>query len=190
MRALCTALLALPALTALVSCTAPVAPTAAPAAPVPAEPARAPRATVFLFISTDCPICNGYQPEIERLRARYAPLGIDFVGVYAEVPLARDEVDAHVRDFGIRYPVRIDADMSLRRRFRVTVVPEVVVAAGAAAEGAAVLYRGRIDDQWPERGSRRPTAQVHDLQDALDAIAGDRAPRVARTTPVGCVLGN
>ena len=45
------------------------------------------KAVVVLFISTDCPICNGYQPEIERLRARYAPLGIDFVGVYSSYKL-------------------------------------------------------------------------------------------------------
>jgi hypothetical protein len=174
------------ALVAPVSCAAPPA----TAVPVRTEPTRAPRATVLLFISTDCPICNGYQPEIERLRARFAPSGIDFAGIYAEVPVEQGEVDRHVRDFGIRYPVRIDSDLALRRRFHVTVVPEVVVVAGAAAEGAPVLYQGRIDDQWPERGSRRPSAQVHDLEDALDAIARGQPPRTARTRAVGCVLGD
>ena len=68
-------------------------PAVASAATMPpaAIPASSPRATVWLFISTDCPICNGYQPEIERLRMRFAPRGIEFVGVYAEVPLGRRE---------------------------------------------------------------------------------------------------
>ena len=132
-------------------------PAVASAATMPpaAIPASSPRATVWLFISTDCPICNGYQPEIERLRMRFAPRGIEFVGVYAEVPLGRSEMEAHVAKFGMRYPVRIDTDRAIQQRLGARMVPEVVVTAGApdsSGNPAAFLYRGRIDDQWPERG--------------------------------------
>ena len=154
-------------------------------------PASSPRATVWLFISTDCPICNGYQPEIERLRMRFAPRGIEFVGVYAEVPLERSEMEAHVAKYGIKYPVRIDTDRAIQRRLGARMVPEVVVTAGApgsAGNPEAFLYRGRIDDQWPERGSRRPSATVHDLERALEAIVAGQQPAVRITTPVGCVL--
>jgi len=168
-------------------------PAVASAAPMPpaAIPASSPRATVWLFISTDCPICNGYQPEIERLRMRFAPRGIEFVGVYAEVPLGRSEMEAHVAKFGMKYPVRIDTDRAIQQRLGARMVPEVVVTAGApdsSGNPAAFLYRGRIDDQWPERGSRRPSATVHDLERALEAIVAGRAPAVRTTTPIGCVL--
>lgn len=168
-------------------------PAAASAATMPpaAIPASSPRATVWLFISTDCPICNGYQPEIERLRMRFAPRGIEFVGVYAEVPLERSEMEAHVAKYGMRYPVRIDTDRAIQQRLGARMVPEVVVTAGApdsSGNPAAFLYRGRIDDQWPERGSRRPSATVHDLERALEAITAGQAPAVRTTTPVGCVL--
>jgi hypothetical protein len=146
---------------------------------------------VWLFISTDCPICNGYQPEIERLRMRFAPRGIEFVGVYAEVPLERSEMEAHVAKYDMKYPVRIDTDRAIQRRLGARMVPEVVVTAGApdsSGNPAAFLYRGRIDDQWPERGSRRPSATVHDLERALEAIVAGQAPAVRTTTPVGCVL--
>jgi hypothetical protein len=168
----------------------PAAPSAA-ATPPAAIPASSPRATVWLFISTDCPICNGYQPEIERLRMRFAPRGIEFVGVYAEVPLERSEMEAHVAKYGMKYPVRIDTDRAIQQRMGVRMVPEVVVTAGApesAGNTAAFLYRGRIDDQWPERGSRRPSATVHDLERALEAIVAGQQPAVRITTPVGCVL--
>lgn len=168
-------------------------PAAASAATMPpaAIPASSPRATVWLFISTDCPICNGYQPEIERLRMRFATSGIEFVGVYAEVPLERSEMEAHVAKYGMKYPVRIDADRTIQQRLGARMVPEVVVTAGApdsSGNPAAFLYRGRIDDQWPERGSRRPSATVHDLERALEAIVAGQAPAVRTTTPVGCVL--
>jgi len=159
--------------------------------PPAAIPASSPRATVWLFISTDCPICNGYQPEIERLRMRFAPRGIEFVGVYAEVPLGRSEMEAHMAKFGMKYPVRIDTDRAIQQRLGARMVPEVVVTAGApesAGNPAAFLYRGRIDDQWPERGSRRPSATVHDLERALEAIVAGQQPAVRTTTPVGCVL--
>ena len=168
-------------------------PAVASAATMPpaAIPASSPRATVWLFISTDCPICNGYQPEIERLRMRFAPRGIEFVGVYAEVPLGRSEMEAHMAKFGMKYPVRIDTDRAIQQRLGARMVPEVVVTAGApdsSGNPAAFLYRGRIDDQWPERGSRRPSATVHDLERALEAIVAGRAPAVRTTTPIGCVL--
>ncbi len=156
-----------------------------------AVPNTAPCATVWLFISTDCPICNNYQPELERLRARYTPLAVDFVGVYAEVPVSAGEVAEHIRQFAIAYPTMVDDDHAIRKRFGVRFVPEVVVTAGgrdATIDPLAFLYRGRIDDQYPERGSRRPSATTHDLNDALRDITQGRAPTVRVTTPVGCVL--
>jgi len=159
-----------------------------PAASIPNTP---PHATVWLFISTDCPICNNYQPEIERLRARYTPLGIEFIGVYAEVPVSAAEVADHIRQFAIAYPTVVDDDHAIRKRFGVRFVPEVIVTAGgrgATIDPLAFLYRGRIDDQYPERGSRRPSATTHDLNDALRDITQGRAPAARVTTPVGCVL--
>ena len=154
-------------------------------------PNASPRATVWLFISTDCPICNNYQPELERLRTRYTPLGVDFIGVYAEVPVSAGEVADHIRQFAIAYPTVVDEDHAIRKRFGVHFVPEVVVTAGgrdATIDPCAFLYRGRIDDQYPERGSRRPSATTHDLNDALRDITQGKAPAARVTTPVGCVL--
>lgn len=191
----------------LIGCSSPavpVAPIGTPSSPTPRPPTDTtsttpaasipnslPRATVWLFLSTDCPICNNYQPGLEQLRARYTPLGIEFIGVYAEVPVSMREVEDHVRQFAITYPTIVDDDRAIRNRFGVRFVPEVVVTAGgrdATIDPLAFLYRGRIDDQYPERGSRRPSATTHDLNDALRDITQGRAPAARVTTPVGCVL--
>src|SRR5436309_2841024 len=34
------------------------------------------KAAVFIFYLQDCPICNAYAPEIERIRTEYAPKDI------------------------------------------------------------------------------------------------------------------
>ena len=146
---------------------------------------------MWLFLSVDCPICNAYQPELEDLRRTWSPEGIEFVGVYAEVPVSDAEIRRHVDAYGIRYPVRIDADRSIQRHFGARTVPEVVVTAGgpdAVTDPGAYLYRGRIDDRWPERGSRRPSATTRDLADALSAICAGRPPATRDTVPVGCAL--
>ncbi len=125
------------------------------------------------------------------MRARYTPLGVDFIGVYAEVPVSAAEVADHIRQFAITYPTTVDDDHAIRNRFGVRFVPEVIVTAGgrgATVDPRAFLYRGRIDDQYPERGSRRPSATTHDLNDALRDITHGKAPAVRVTTPVGCVL--
>lgn len=148
------------------------------------------RVVVAIFMATDCPIGNAYQPEIERLRARFEPLGMTFIGVYAEVPLTDEEAREHVNAYGIRYATRIDADCALQRALGVRVVPEAVVLDEADSSGnRRVLYQGRIDDRWIERGARRASATKHDLEDALTSIAAGSEPRVIRTIAVGCTLG-
>ncbi len=105
--------------------------------------------------------------------------------------MSATEVGEHVRQFAITYPTIIDDDRAIRKRFGVRFVPEVIVTAGgrgATIDPLAFLYRGRIDDQYPERGSRRPSATTHDLNDALRDITQGRAPAARVTTPVGCVL--
>jgi hypothetical protein len=148
------------------------------------------RVVVAIFMATDCPIGNAYQPEIERLRAQFEPLGMTFVGVYAEVPLTDEEARAHANAYGIRYATRIDADCALQRALGVRIVPEAVVLDEADSRGnRRVLYQGRIDDRWIERGARRASATTHDLEDALTSIAAGSEPRVSRTIAVGCTLG-
>ena len=39
------------------------------------------RAVVLLFVSTDCPLSNGYVPELNRIERAYAPRGIAFYAV-------------------------------------------------------------------------------------------------------------
>src|SRR5688500_1042688 len=36
------------------------------------------RATVLLFIATDCPISNAYTPEVNRIVEAYGPRGVAF----------------------------------------------------------------------------------------------------------------
>jgi len=147
-------------------------------------------AAVVVVVGTDCPISNGCQPEIERLRARFAPRDIDFLQIYAELPITAEEVQTHVRMFGIRCATAIDRDRSVQRVLGAKTVPEAFVLSRAQDDGTrALLYRGRIDDRYPSRATQLPSARHHDLEVALTAVAEGKDPPIARTRAVGCVLG-
>ena len=51
----------------------------------------------------------------------------------------------------------------------------------------SLRYLGRIDDRFPELGTRREPAS-HDLRAAIDAVLAGRRPDPARTEVTGCVI--
>jgi hypothetical protein len=142
------------------------------------------RAAVLIFVAAECPICNAYAGEINRLSQAYAAKGIMFYLIDVDANLPAADAARHAHDFALAPPVLLDSKHLLVGKFAATTTPEVLVI-GRAGD---VFYRGRIDDVYIALGQRRFEAREHDLRDALDAlIAGKPAP-MARTTPVGCAI--
>src|ERR1700704_6562906 len=129
----------------------------------PLAPAPGVRATVFVFITTDCPIANRYAPEIQRLTAIFASQGVRFWLVYAtpHEPLA--SIRTHLRQFQYAIPALRDPDHALVRFTKVTVSPEAAV----VDPGGTLLYHGRIDDRWVNLGRDRSSPTHGDLAEAL-----------------------
>lgn len=142
------------------------------------------KATVWIFISHDCPICNAYAPELNRIVADYRSRGVAFNLVYCESGLAPDDLQAHARARGYSIALFCDPRQRLAKTFGIDVTPEIAL----VLPDGALAYRGRIDDHFGGPGIERPTTQTHDLRAALEAVLhGDRPP-VTRTAAVGCSL--
>lgn len=140
--------------------------------------------TVLVFVSSECPISNRYAPELKRIAAAHAASGVRFWLVY---PDARDDaakVRAHIQAFDYGMRALRDPEHALVKRAGARVTPEVAV----FGRGGEVAYRGRIDDRYVRFGDERPTAQVHDLEDALRAVLQGQAVQTAVTTAVGCAI--
>lgn len=161
-----------------------------PPKPAPPIPGAAPgEALVLLFGAVDCPIANGYAPELASLAARCRELGMRMVYVYPAGDVTIDEAKRHGREYALGMPVLLDPTHRLVDAVGATVTPEAaVVRIGAAADLVEVLYRGRIDDRYPARGTRRVVATTHELRDAIEAVASGRPVAVPRTTATGCVI--
>ena len=142
-------------------------------------------ANVLVFTSTDCPVSNGYAPEIQRICSAYAARGIRCILVFEDVGVTAAAVRAHLADF--RYgamPAALDDGGRLAERVGATITPEVAV----VDRRGAVRYRGRIDNQYAAIGRQRRTVTAHDLADAIDAVLAGRRVAVPETQAVGCVI--
>src|SRR5438552_15911318 len=85
------------------------------------------RAVVLFFTTTDCPVSNGYVPEMNRIRADYASRGVAFYAVQADTTISDAEVRKHAKEFGFTFPVLFDPKQELVRMSGATATPEAAV---------------------------------------------------------------
>jgi peroxiredoxin len=138
-------------------------------------------ASVLIFYWHDCPICNGYAPEINRLCEHYT--NFNFYIVQVDPDLTVKDAQRHAQDYDLHAPVLLDGHHTLVKLARATVAPEAVV----FGRNKNVLYRGRIDNLYANLASRRMEATEHDLRDALDAITAGK-PVLRQPPSVGCII--
>lgn len=152
------------------------------------HPLRAPatRFVLFLFTRTDCPISNRYAPEVRRLEERFEPLGVEFVLVYPDAEQPAAAIREHLASFEYSCRALRDPRHELVRLAGATVTPE----AALFDRNGALLYLGRIDDQFPDFGKQRLQAGSRDLENALVAVTTNEPVPVPRTEAVGCFIAD
>jgi AhpC/TSA family len=155
----------------------------------PLEASPGVRANVLVFLRTDCPIANRYAPEIERIRARFAPSGVKLWLVYLDAQEPPVRIRAHMAEYGLHATAIRDPGQHLVGRVGASATPEAAVFDYEAGV-ARLLYRGRLDDQYVAPGRRRPGPTRHDLVDAVEDTLAGRL-RALRTAPaVGCLISD
>src|SRR3954471_12918769 len=65
-------------------------------------------ATALVFYSSECPISNAYSPILNKIAEEFAAGRFKLVGVCVDPELSDAEVEAHARDFGLKFPVARD----------------------------------------------------------------------------------
>jgi peroxiredoxin len=149
-----------------------------------AEEWRAKKAVVLFFTMTDCPLANGYVPEMNRLRASYGSQGVAFYAVQADNTVSDAAVKKYAQEFGYNFPMLNDPRLTLARLTGAKVTPEVAV----LSSSGEVLYLGRIDNKVEDLTHPRYAATEPELRNALDAVLAGKAPKEARTRAVGCSI--
>lgn len=145
------------------------------------------RATAMIFMAVECPICNRYAPEIQRLATRFEAAGIDFWLVYPNADESPEVVRKHVEDYqltALSKRVIRDPQQVLVQRTGARVTPEVVV----YRPGGERVYRGRIDDRFPALGLDRREPTRRDLEQVLSAILDSKPIPTTGEPAVGCYI--
>jgi peroxiredoxin len=137
------------------------------------------KATVLMFIATQCPVSNDYNERMAALAKDYTGKGVAFVGINSNKQEAADEVADHAKKNGFSFPVLKDPDNVKADFFGARVTPEVYV----YDADWKLRYHGRIDD-------KRNVGEVasKDLATALDAMIAGKDVPVAETKAFGCTI--
>lgn len=140
---------------------------------------------VYVVTSHECPIANAYAPAVAGLAAdwRAASVDLDLWIIQADPDLGPTAARQHAADYALPDTVLLDPEHALIEALGATMTPEAIV-----RYRGEIVYRGRIDDQWHGLGARAQQAGVHDLRDAVAAVAAGETVAVPRTKVIGCLL--
>jgi hypothetical protein len=142
-------------------------------------------ANVLIFVSSDCPVSNGYAPEVQRICRAYRAKGVACSLVYEDMSISQARVRAHLDEFDYKdMAAVIDGDRAIAKQARAIVTPQAVV----VGPDGGVKYRGRINNQYVALGKPRRVVTQHDLRDALDAVISGKAVAHPETEAVGCFI--
>jgi len=142
------------------------------------------KATVLFFVGTECPVSNGYVPEMNRIAEAYAGQGIACYAVYAGADVTAAAAGKHAKEFAIALPAVIDPKCELADAVGATTTIEAAV---VLADGS-LAYRGRVDDTYVAFGRKKLVVLQHDVRDVLDDVVAGRRINPRTTTAVGCLI--
>lgn len=149
-----------------------------------ALPSPGSKAVVLVFLSTTCPICNAYAPELRRIDEEFSGKGVRLILVQTEADLSGKDAAKHAAEYQLAAPVVLDPEHKLAALTGAEMTPEAVV---ISPEGK-ILYRGRIDDRFRELGTDSLNARTTDLRDALGEILAGKTVSKPETEAVGCYI--
>ena len=141
------------------------------------------KATAYIFLSTECPLCQNYAPVLQALQQKYPC--VQFYGIISGTTFSKKEVVTFVKDYGVTFPVLMDPAKHMATALDATVTPEVVL----IGDNGKQFYRGLIDDWASSLGRKRTIVSKRYLDQALNNLLSGGAP-VNATTPVGCLISN
>lgn len=139
---------------------------------------------VTLFLSTECPVSQQYTRRLRELYGEFSDKGVQFIAYF---PLSTDNKQAlneFQRDYPLPFSRQPDTQHQQVRRFRASIVPEVVV---QDASGT-VVYQGAIDDWFYSLGKHRPEPTRHYLHDAIASVLAGQFIAPPRTEAIGCFI--
>jgi peroxiredoxin len=143
------------------------------------------KALAVIFMCNHCPYVQAVLPRLIDLQNALRERGAQFVGINPN-DAARYPDDSFenmrrvARERRISFPYLCDESQETARLYGAVCTPDIFV----YGEKRALLYRGRIDDNWrePDKAARR------DLRDAIENILTGREVAAEQIPSMGCSI--
>ena len=147
--------------------------------------AHADAVAIVLFVQGNgCPIVRNAVHSLNALRDEYAPKGVRFFMLNANLQDDRESIRREADAFSLDYPILIDEAQLVAESLALRRTAEAIV---IDPKTWRVAYRGPIDDRLHYE-AQKPSASAHYLADALRAhLAGGEVARKALASP-GCLI--
>ena len=141
------------------------------------------KASVVVFLDTECPLANVYVPTLVELYKEYGDKGVQFLAINSSQQDSFISVSAHAQERDVPFPVLKDFDHRAADALGATRTPEAVL----LDADRVIRYRGRIDDQYG-LGFRREKPTSQDLKNAIDQLLAGEAISTTETEVSGCPI--
>lgn len=138
------------------------------------------KATVVIFLSTECPFVQPYTDRLINLTNEFTPKGIVIWGINSNNTEPTDEVKNHASEKKYNFPVLKDNNNVVADMFSAERTPEVFVIDNSTMK---LLYHGRIDDN-----KNASDVTSNDLQIALNEFLNGAEISNKETKAFGCTI--
>lgn len=142
------------------------------------------KASVFIFLSPECPLSQGYSLTLNEFTKKYKINNIHFYGIFPGTQYPVDEIIDFQKKYNISFTLLLDPAYRFTRLMGATITPEAFVISNTGQ----VLYSGRIDNWAYEVSKTRQLITEHNLQDAIESIINNSPIAISKTKAVGCFI--
>ena len=98
--------------------------------------------SVFVFLSTQCPLAKRYTTRLKLLQQEFRDDGVQLFAVFPNSSETHDGVNQYRSKAGFTFPCIRDVNGYLARRLNASMTPQAIVVDG----NSVIRYRGAIDD--------------------------------------------
>ena len=142
------------------------------------------KASVFIFLLSDCPASQDYTLTLNELSKKYKSQNILFYGVFPGKFGTDAELKEFNKDYKINFSLLKDPEMELAKGLEAKIVPCCYL----INQTGKIVYKGRIDDLLYALGKKRMLVTQRNLDDAIKSLLSNRPVKKTETNPIGCIL--
>ena len=142
------------------------------------------QATMIFFLSPECPLCENYALNMNKIYADSTYSDFCVYGVFPGDYYSRSKIKAYKIKYEIDMLFLLDPRYELTHELKAKVTPEVFV----FNPSDDLVYNGAIDNWMVSLGKKRTKVTEHYLLNALSGLKNGQSISPSKTTPVGCFI--